>query len=258
MALVDGDYCTELELHCKAGQMWYAPWNDKHICNEFEQPSKCVGKKVHKRFCIDEYEYPNKKGERPKVDFKFHEAQRLCAEGGKRVCTETEWTMACEGPEYKPYPYGYARDPTICNGDRKYIEPKVTGHDAKGRDFLAFDSKDPKIAKPELERLWQGVESGSQRKGRGCVSDYGVWDMPGNADELASSETPEPVSKFDNATTGGPWLDGVRNQRRPKIYTPDEGCNYYYLSTRCCAEPDGKPTDPRAPKQIRRGEKWRP
>jgi len=253
MVLVDGDYCTELELTCK--KSWYAKWNDKTICEEFEQPSRCTGSKVHKRFCIDTYEYPNRKGERPQVNFKFPEAQRLCAAEGKRVCTETEWTMACEGPEYKPYPYGYTRDSKVCNGDREYIEPKVTGHDEKGAPFMAFASKDPAVSKPELERLWQGVESGSQPK---CVSDYGVWDMPGNADELASSETPEPTSKFDNVTTGGPWLNGVRNQCRPKIYTHNEGFAYYYLSTRCCSEPDGKPTDPRSPKQIKRREKWHP
>lgn len=255
MVLVDGDYCTELELKCEQDASWYAEWNDKTICEQFEQPSRCTGKKVHKRYCIDQFEYPNHKGERPRVDFNFFQAQHLCAAEGKRVCTETEWTMACEGPSYKPYPYGYARDPKVCNGDRPYIEPAVTGHDHKGAPFMAFASKDESISKPELERLWQGVESGSQPR---CVSDYGVWDMPGNADELAASETPEPTSKFDNVTTGGPWLLGVRNQCRPKIYTHNEGFNYYYLSTRCCAEADGKPTDPRSPKQIKRGDKWRP
>jgi len=255
MVLVDGDYCTELELKCEQDASWYAEWNDKTICERFEEPSRCVGKKVHKRFCMDAYEYPNHKGERPRVNFNFFQAQHLCAAEGKRVCTETEWTMACEGPSYKPYPYGFARDPKICNGDRPYIEPAVTGHDHKGAPFMAFASKDESVSKPELERLWQGVESGSQPK---CVSDYGVWDMPGNTDELASSETPEPASKFENVTTGGPWLLGVRNQCRPKIYTHNEGFNYYYLSTRCCAEPDGKPTDPRSPKQIKRGDRWRP
>ncbi len=252
MILVDGDYCTELELACK--KSWYAKWNDKTICDEFEEPSKCVGKKVHKRFCIDEYEFPNHKGERPRVMFDFVEAQRLCAAQAKRVCTETEWTTACEGPAYKPYPYGYLRDPKICNGDREYVEPKAIAHDQKGIPIFAFAAKNPQIAAPELERLWQGLASGSQAQ---CVSDYGVWDMPGNADELAASETAEPTSKFDNVTTGGPWLYGVRNQCRPKIYTHNEGFAYYYLSTRCCQEPDGAPTDPRSPKQKKRGEGWR-
>ncbi len=249
MVLVDGDFCTRLELACKKDKSWYANWNDKTICEEFESPSRCTGQRLHKRFCVDRYEYPNKSGERPQVMFTFRQAERLCAAAGKRVCTESEWTLACEGPSSKPYPYGYAREPKVCNGDRPYVEPRVVGHDAKGLPFYAFASKDEAVANPELERLWQGVESGSQP---GCVSDYGVWDMPGNTDELASSETPEPTSQYDNVTTGGPWLYGVRNQCRPKIYTHNEGFAYYYLSTRCCAEPDGKPTDPRSPKEILR------
>jgi hypothetical protein len=242
MALVNGDYCTELELKCLSST--YAPQNKKTICHEFQAPSKCVGKKEPRRYCIDKYEYPNKKGERPLVNMNFPQAQKLCAAQGKRMCTETEWTMACEGPEYKPYPYGYIRDPNKCRGDRVYRFPNVK------KTF----SKNKAEANAELERLWDGVVSGSQPE---CVSDYGVFDMPGNADELASSETFSSKSEFDNVTTGGPWVSGVRNQCRPKIYTHNEGFAYYYLSFRCCAEADGKPTDPRSPKQIKRGEKWK-
>src|SRR5690606_8441263 len=65
-----------------------------------------------------------------------------------------------------------------------------------------------------------------------------------------------PKSDFDNVTTGGPWYKGVRNMCRPKIYSHDESFAYYYLSWRCCQEADGKPTDPRAPKQIKRGMSW--
>jgi hypothetical protein len=243
MLLVDGEYCTDVETKCLRST--YAKQNKKTICHEFQSPSVCVGKKEHRRYCVDTYEYPNKKGERPEVMNDFPHAQRLCAAQSKRVCTETEWTMACEGPAYKPYPYGYIRDPNKCRGDREYRFPNVK----------ATVSKDKKKAHAEIERLWDAVVSGSQPD---CVSDYGVHDMPGNADELASSETPPPHSKFDNVTTGGPWLDGVRNQCRPKIYTHNEGFAYYYLSFRCCAEADGKPTDPRSPKQIERKNTWNP
>jgi Sulfatase-modifying factor enzyme 1 len=242
MVLIDGDYCTNLEMTCLKST--YAPQNKKTICWDFKEPTACVGPKEHKRFCIDRYEYPNKKGERPRVMIDFPQAQQLCADQGKRLCTETEWTTACEGPAYKPYPYGYHRDPKICNGDQQYGFPDL---------HKAF-SKDPKIADPELARLYMGVPSGSQPQ---CVSDYGVYDMPGNADEMASSETYGARSEFDSVTTGGPWLEGVRNQCRPKIYTHNEGFAYYYLSFRCCAEPDGKPSDPRSPKQIKRKQQWR-
>jgi formylglycine-generating enzyme required for sulfatase activity len=191
------------------------------------------------RYCIDKYEFPNREGQRPMVMQNFYQAQVHCEKLKKRVCTEEEWTLACEGPERKPFPYGYVRDPTKCNGDRPYGFP-----DKK----LVLD-RDPK----ELERLWQGKVSGSQPD---CVTAYGVHDMPGNADELAASVSKfpgKPKSNFDNVTTGGPWYYGVRNMCRPKIYTHDESFAYYYLSWRCCAEPDGKASDPRTPKQIERG-----
>jgi hypothetical protein len=243
MVLIDGEYCTDVETKCLKSH--YAKQNKKTICEIFEESSsKCTGKKEKRRYCIDRFEYPNKKGERPIVMNNFPQAQHLCAAQSKRMCTETEWTMACEGPSYKPYPYGYVRDPNKCRGDRDYRFP----------DVHKMVSKNKEEQKKELERLWDGVPSGSQPE---CVSDYGVWDMPGNADELASSETPPPRSKFENVTTGGPWVEGVRNQCRPKIYTHNEGFQYYYLSFRCCAEADHKPTDPRSPKQIERGQKWR-
>jgi hypothetical protein len=242
MVLIDGEYCTDVETKCLKSH--YAKQNKKTICEKFEEPSKCVGKKEKRRYCIDRYEYPNTKGERPIVMNNFPQAQHLCAAENRRICTETEWTMACEGPSYKPYPYGYVRDPNKCRGDRAYRFPNVH----------TMVSKNKEEQHRELERLWDGVPSGSQPE---CVSDYGVWDMPGNADELAASETPKPRGKFDNVTTGGPWLEGVRNQCRPKIYDHNEGFQYYYLSFRCCAEPDGKPTDPRSPKQLERKEKWR-
>ena len=40
----------------------------------------------------------------------FHEAEALCKKDSKRLCTENEWTFACEGEEVRPYPYGYTRD----------------------------------------------------------------------------------------------------------------------------------------------------
>jgi formylglycine-generating enzyme len=236
MALVEGDYCSEVKQTCE--KSWYDKANRKTICERFAQPSECVGQKTRKRFCIDRHEWPNRAGQRPEVMNTFYQAQVKCAAVGKRMCTESEWTFACEGPEMSPYPYGFERDANICNGDRAWDDPNM-----------------PKVAKrdaAELARLWQGVPSGSQP---GCVSAFGVYDLPGNVDEVAASENDTATwrGKYDSVTTGGPWYRGVRNQCRPKIYTHSEGFYYYYLGFRCCSEPDAKATDPRTPKQIARG-----
>jgi formylglycine-generating enzyme len=238
MQLVDGEYCSEVEQTCL--KSWYDRPNQKEICERFAAPSRCTGQRLHKRFCIDRYEWPNRAGERPEVMNTFYQAQVKCAAVGKRMCTESEWTFGCEGPEMKPYPYGYERDANKCNGDRPWDHP----------DMNAVAKRSP----GELARLWQGVRSGSQPA---CVSDFGVHDLPGNADEVASTEgastdgaSASSRARHDNVTTGGPWYLGVRNQCRPKIYTHDEGFYYYYLGFRCCGEADGNPTDPRAPKQL--------
>jgi hypothetical protein len=235
MVLIDDDYCTEVEHVCK--KEWFSKANKKHVCEEFEPHSECTGERVPKRYCIDEYAWPNQKGERPEVMNNFYQAEVKCGALGKRLCTESEWTMACEGPRLLPFPYGYVRDTSKCNGDREWDHPNMN----------KVAKRDP----AELARLWQGVPSGSQPE---CKSEYGVWDLPGNNDEVVESETysSDFRGSFDSVNTGGPWYKGVRNQCRPKIYTHNEGFYYYYLGFRCCAEPDGKPTDPRGPKQIKR------
>lgn len=236
MVLVDGEYCTDVKHECV--KEWYSDVNKKRVCEVFAPKSECVGQRIPKRFCIDKYAWPNVVGARPEVMNNFYQAQVKCAAIGKRLCTESEWTMSCEGPEMYPFPYGYVRDTNKCNGDREWDHP----------DMVKVAKRDP----AELARLWQGVPNGAQPE---CVSPYGVHDLPGNTDDVVQSETSGPGfrGKYDSVTTGGPWYKGVRNQCRPKIYTHNEGFYYYYLGFRCCSEPDGKETDPRGPKQIERG-----
>ena len=234
MLLVEGDYCTKVEQKCV--KSWYAKWNKKKVCERFQPPSKCIGKRVRKRFCIDRYSWPNVKGERPEVMNTFYQAQVKCAAVGKRMCTESEWTFACEGPEMKPFPHGYVRDPNKCNGDHAWDHPKMK----------LVARRDPK----ELARLWKGVRSGSQPE---CVSDFGVHDLPANNDEVVANEhTTGWKAKYSSVHTGGPWYEGVRNQCRPKIYTHDEGFYYYFLGFRCCTEPDGKSAEPLTPLQKKK------
>jgi formylglycine-generating enzyme len=239
MQLVEGEYCSKVEHRCI--KQWHDKSNNKDVCEEFEPKSTCVGQKVKKRFCMDTYTWPNVKGARSEVMNKFHQAQIKCAAVGKRMCTESEWTLACEGPDMLPFPYGYVRDTNKCHGDMEWDSPDMKKVAARDAD--------------ELARLWRGVPNGSQPE---CVSPYGVADLPGNTDEVVQSESygdPGFRGKYDSIHSGGPWYKGVRNQCRPKIYTHDEGFYYYFLGFRCCAEPDGKPTEPLTAKQ--RKERWK-
>jgi hypothetical protein len=104
----------------------------------------------------------------------------------------------------------------------------------------------------ELARLWRGVRSGPAS----CKSDYGVYDLPGNADEVVASETTSNDfrGKFDSVHSGGPLVQGRAQPVPAKIYTHDEGFYYYFLSFRCCAEPTANRPSRARPSKSKRVE----
>jgi hypothetical protein len=240
MQLVEGEYCSDVDYKCL--RQWHDKSNDKIVCEEFEPKSTCVGTKTKKRFCMDTYTWPNEKGARPEVMNRFHQAQVKCAAVGKRMCTESEWNLACEGPEMLPFPYGYVRDTNKCHGDVEWDSP----------DMNKVAKRDPE----ELARLWKGVRNGSQPE---CYSPYGVADLPGNTDEVVQSESynePGFKGKYDSIHSGGPWYKGVRNQCRPKIYTHDEGFYYYFPASAAAPSPTVNPPSRSRPSSAKRSGRW--
>ena len=66
-------------------------------------------------FWIDRYEYPNIAGHMPQVDVSWEEANQLCRDGGKRLCTEIEWERAARGTENFDFGYGAEFEAHRCN-----------------------------------------------------------------------------------------------------------------------------------------------
>jgi sulfatase modifying factor 1 len=170
-------------------------------------------------FCIDRFEYPNRRGAYPWIMVSWTEARALCAEQGKRLCTEAEWTFACEGEEAMPYPYGYVRDADACVIDRPW----------RPVDAAALAPRDGERALVELDRLWQGDASGSHPR---CRSAFGVYDMTGNVDEWTESVVP---GEHPSILKGGYW-GPVRTRCRPstRVHGPD--FTFYQQGFRCCAD----------------------
>ena len=168
-------------------------------------------------FCMDTYEWPNEVGVTPLVFIDWYSAKKTCEHAGKRLCTEEEWTFACEGEEGVPYPYGYERDATACNIDHKWIAPDVAA------------LSDPSRRGEELLRLWQGVPSGTMEK---CVSPFGVHDMTGNVDEWTSSTR---KSGYRSILKGGYW-SVVRTRCRPSTRIHNESFAFYQQGMRCCSD----------------------
>lgn len=187
---------------------------DKWLAASKDIPTKPM------HFCMDRYEYPNKKGEYPIILVSWYEARDQCASEGKRLCTEDEWTFACEGEEATPYPNGYVRDHEACLNDRPW----------KQFDDRAYSPRNGDKAKAELDRLWQGLPSGARPL---CKSSFGVYDLAGNVDEWTRSATP---TERQSTLKGGYW-GPVRTRCRPATKAHDEQHVFYQQGFRCCADP---------------------
>jgi hypothetical protein len=230
MMLVDTMYCPNIERKCLEEE--YSPQNKITICHKFATAQRCLGELEHRRFCIDEYEYPNRKGAHPPWMVSWYDAQATCASIDKRLCYESEWVSACEGPDKLPFPYGYARDNTKCNIDNQWIQPSLPN---------AY-SKDAGVALKELSRLDQSVRSGALPE---CVSGFGVHDLTGNFDEWATADTRRDDKSEWAALKGGAW-GHVRNACRPVTTSHEPEFTYYFIAFRCCKDAVG--SEPYRPK----------
>jgi sulfatase modifying factor 1 len=167
-------------------------------------------------FCIDRFEYPNRKGGYPLVYVSWYDSKKLCEGDGKRLCSEEEWTFACEGEDAMPYPYGFDRDKDACLVDKswRWFDASAYG---KSKDAI----------KRELDKLWQGVPSGALAK---CKSPFGVYDMVGNVDEYTRSMS----EKGSPAILKGGYWGPVRTRCRPATRAHGPEHAFYQQGFRCC------------------------
>jgi hypothetical protein len=190
--------------------------------------------------CMDQYEAPNRRGARPMVMQSYLSATKWCEKRGKRMCTEQEWELACEGPGHRPLAYGWRVNTKLCNSNKGW----------KKVDFEAF-GKSREDARKESKRLWQGTPSGRYKT---CVSPFGVFDMMGNVEEWVTSRRRR---KYGGALMGGFWA---------KPWTGCRGTNdahrthfaFYETGFRCCKDPKqvpkGKQSATPAPTEAKQAE----
>ena len=211
MLLVDGDYCPDADRQCLK---WLDPPPYQNLrCGEYAKPAKCKVPRQHRRFCVDREEYAEAvttggeaKDALPVVNKSWTDAKNICEARGARLCKESEWEFACEGPEMNPYPYGFKRDSSLCNHDRT----DLGGPMDKLRDHRA-----PLSAFPA------------------CISPFGGHDMIGNVDEWVEREGA--AAPYRSALRGGWWLPG-RNRCRAATTHHDEGYSAKQVGFRCCAD----------------------
>jgi formylglycine-generating enzyme required for sulfatase activity len=208
MILIDGNYCPNVKQTCAK---WVDPPDSPYPttrCAEYSE-SKCEGDRVHKRYCVDREEYTEQGSTMPIVSKSWTEAAELCEARGARLCTEAEWTFACEGEELRPYPYGFKRDNTLCNFDKTNLG---------GPEDKLHDLRAPITDYPQ------------------CLSPFGVHNIVGNVDEWTVRE--DQVAPNRSALRGGWWLPG-RNRCRAATTAHAENYSGKQVGFRCCRDTQG-------------------
>lgn len=202
MLLVEGSYCPKARQSCV-----------KHLdpdgsvlralrCAEYAEPSACASSERQPlRFCIDRDEYSPTPQAKASNHQTLASAAAACEAHGKRLCSESEWTFACEGEAMLPYPYGFQRDGARCNTDRTDLV------DATGalKDLRAEPDAFPD-----------------------CVSPFGVRNMSGNVEEYVLTSDGGAVRK------GAYWQPGAAHCRAGQAHT-DVTYSGVETGFRCCA-----------------------
>lgn len=218
MVEIDGNFCPSVVQNCINLDMSVHNVNGYVRCLQYEQ-TKCLTperQRVHMHFCIDKFEYPNQEGVKPALMVSWYDMKKNCEDQGKRLCQDHEWSLACEGEEILPYPYGYSRNDKACNIDH----PQRPWFDAAHSDMT------PEI----VAKLDQRVPSGSMPE---CVSPYGVYDMTGNVDEWVVNYSAKP---YPSGLMGGHWVIGARNRCRPETVAHGPTTVFYEIGGRCCKD----------------------
>jgi len=145
--------------------------------------------------CVDRYEHPNRKGERPVANLDLSAALDACRARGRHVCTLDEWTAACAGATHRRWPYGDTYVPDRCR-DEARARREQGGEAAPSGDHPACAS--PEGVEDLSGNLWEWVTVG-YAPGTGVLAGGG-WNISaglGQCDAVARSE-----ATFKNAETG--------------------------------------------------------
>jgi len=207
MVLVEGEYCPAVELVCLRWMDPPGPYHD-YRCAEYKRPANCTAPREKKRFCIDREEYVAPGEVLPLANQSWTTASEVCTSRGARLCLESEWQFACEGPEMHPYPYGdgFTRDLKACNIDRMDLGMPGSGL----RDLRAPVSDYPR-----------------------CLSPFGVHDMSGNIEEWTTLDKGKAPDR--SSMKGAWWLPGKNTCRAATL-----GHGEVYLGkqvgVRCCRD----------------------
>ncbi len=213
----------------------------KRICGGMENMVPIWKRGKRPKACIDVFEFPNKPCELPVVWVAPVQAKVICELQGKRLCSQEEWTLACNGdPDGgKPtkFAYGDEMDLEVCNTNK----PAAT--------------YGPGCVPDSASSAWKTCSTNTEPTGSypKCRSRFGVFDQHGNVAEIMTRLDPDGHTYDQLKGSAFFYADVARkpDERPPKgRETYPDHCAYdprwhvelmteawhvnYHLGFRCC------------------------
>lgn len=193
--------------------------------------------------CMDRFEAPNRLGAVPLVMYTFDESEAWCEARDKRLCTDSEWLAACEGPNGWSWPYGDSREPGRCNDDKVWKVYSATDLNAWPWGAASTDINDLQdlfdkvsLTAPQsaahVADLYQGTAAGETPD---CGGHYGVYDLTGNVEEWTRRADGGQPS-FHGNLKGRYWAEARTCQSG--VTTHGDPFRFYEIGFRCCTEPN--------------------
>jgi len=203
MLLIDGNYCPNVQQSCVKHVDPEGSVLQSLRCAEYADPSVCASaERTSMRYCIDREEYSVAPRAKASNNQTIAGAEAACEALGKRLCSESEWTFACEGEAMLPYPYGFERDGARCNTDQTDLVTVAGGL----KDLRA--------------------EPGAFAE---CVSPFGVHNLSGNVEEYVRASDGSALRK------GAYWQPGAAQCRASQTHA-DSSYSGVETGFRCCAD----------------------
>ena len=171
------------------------------------------------KFCIDQYEWPNRKNNFPSYGLSYLKAKKIVEASGKRLCTSKEWEAACLGPNNHKYYYGDVFIEGRCNDDAKNYIP------------VRWElMENLPVWEQYIKTLFKGNTSGHRAQ---CTNEYNTFDMLGNLAELVENvDDPygyEVRGGFWHKTmAGNEWCEFEHHWHSPTFFS-------YEFGTRACS-----------------------
>ncbi len=149
-------------------------------------------------------------------------AESACSAAGKRLCTLTEFVLACRGEDDQQFPYGDSYIDGVCNVNRD-VHPAAMLHDNASIGHLD----------PRLNRVRVGGSTLLRQTGEtpSCRSRWGqdaIYDMVGNLDEWIDEE--------GGAFAGGFYARSTRAGCDAVITAHPKSYLDYSTGVRCCQD----------------------